>query len=146
MDYFVIRSKTKAEELCKEIMRKSLPFKVAIQEVFPIRSIASNDYYWGIVITPIADITGQSPDEVHEAYKRKFNFKQELRYNKRTRKMEWYIGTASTTGLDEREIWDYIMKVRADAELELHIIIMMPNETFIKELNFDHDRIETKKV
>ena len=143
MEYFVIRSKEKAEELCRQIMQKSLPFKVAIQEVFPTRSIESNDYYWGFVITPIANETGQDPDEVHEAYKRKYNFKHELRYNRKTRKMQWYIGTASTTGLDEREIWEYIMKCRADAELELHLTIMMPNEVFTNELNFKY---KTKKI
>jgi hypothetical protein len=138
MDFFVIRSKEKAEELCRQIMQKSLPFKVAIQEVFPTRSIESNDYYWGFVVTPVAIETGNDPEEVHEGWKIKYNFRHDLRYNSRTRKMQWYTGVASTTGLDEREIWEYIMKCRADAEIGLHITIMMPNEVFTNELTFKH--------
>ena len=147
MDYFVIRNKTQAEDLCRTIMQRRLPFKVALQDVYPIRSIESNDYYWGFVVTPVATETGQDPEEVHDAWKRKFNFKNDLRYNPKTKKMQWYTGVASTTGLDEREIWDFIMKCRADAELELHIICMMPNETFINELNFDFERKhQTKRI
>ena len=147
MDFFVIRSKEKAEELCRLIMQKRLPIKIAMQEVYPTRSLESNDYYWGVVITPIAEATGQKPKEVHESYKQMFNFKYDLRYNRKTKKMQWYVGTGSTTALDEREIWDYIMKVRADAELELHITIMMPNETFIRELNFNYERThKTKRI
>jgi hypothetical protein len=147
MDFFVIRNKEKAEELCRQIMQRRLPFKVALQEVYPVRSIESNDYYWGIVVTPVANETGQDPQEVHDAWKIKFNFKYDLRYNRKTKKMQWYIGAASTTGLDDREIWEYIMKCRADAELELHLTIMMPNETFINELDFDFERKhKTKRI
>jgi len=143
MDFFVIRTKEKAEELCRQIMQRSLPFKVALQDILPLRSLESNNYYWGIVVIPIANETGQDPDEVHEGYKIKFNFKHDLRYNSKTKKMQWYTGTASTTGLDEREIWDYIMRVRADAELELHLTIQMPNEVFTNELKFN---INTKRI
>jgi hypothetical protein len=146
MDFFVIRSKEKAEELCRMIMHKSLPFKVALQEIYPTRSLESNDYYWGFVVTPVAEATGQDPDEVHEEWKRKFNFKGEIRYNRRTKKMQWYVGAGSTTELTDREIWEYIMKCRAEAELDLHLTIMMPNETFIRELDFRREKIKTRKL
>jgi hypothetical protein len=142
MDYFVIKNKTQAEELCRLIMQRSMPFKVALQDILPQRSIESNDYLWGFIYTPIANHTGHSADEVHEAYKLMFNFKQELRYNKRTRKMQWYIGAASTTGLDEREIWDYIEKVRADAWLRFGLVLMMPNEVFTSKLDFSKKLIK----
>jgi len=142
MEFSVIRSKAKAEALCRKIMQLSLPFKIAIQEVFPVRSIEANDYYWGFVVTPIANETGLSIEEVHEGYRIKFNYTQEFRYNRKTRKMQFYIG-AGTTVVDERKFWEFVMKVRADAELELHLTIMMPNEAFTNELKFRH---QTKKI
>jgi len=50
--------------------------------------------------------------------------------------MEWITGVGSTTKLDMQEIWNYILKVRADAELELGVVIPMPNEVFVNELKY----------
>ena len=146
MDFFVIRSKAKAEELCRLIMQKSLPFKVALQEVFPLRSLEANSYYWGIILYYISEATGHTPDECHEGYRKKFNYSQEFVYNRKTRQMQFRVG-AGTTVVDEHKFYQFIFAVRADAEIELHIIIPMPSETFIPELNFDYERThKTKKI
>jgi len=143
MDYFVIRSKKKLDELYELLKHRSLPLKIYLQEVFPLRSVEANDYMWGVVYQAVALETGMTADEVHESFKRMFNFKPEFRYNPKTMKMQYYIGTSSTTRLDMYEFWDYIMKVRAWAEIELHICIPLPNEAFTNELKFRH---QTKKI
>jgi hypothetical protein len=136
VEYFVIKSKEKAEELCRIIRHSSLPFKFAIQEILPTRSIESNDYYWGFIVTPVANHTGHTTDEIHEIFKRMFNFKLDLRYNKRTRKMIWYVGAASTAGLDEKEIWEYIEKCRIEAWHTLEMTLLLPNEVWTNKLDF----------
>lgn len=135
MDFFVIRSKTKAEELCKMIMQKSLPFKIALQEVFPLRSLEANAYYWGIILYYISEHTGHTPEECHEGYRKMFNYTQEFIYNRRSRQYQFKIA-AGTTVVDEHAFYQYIFKVRADAEVEMHICIPLPNECFVPELNF----------
>ena len=122
-----------------------MPKKVADQDIYPLRTLESNAYLWGIVYQTIADATGHTSLEVHEEYKRKYNLRYDLVYRKKTEIWEWKMGTGSTTTLDMREIWEYIMKVRADAEIELRIIIQMPNEVFINELDFEHN-IETRRL
>lgn len=120
--------------------------KIAVQNVYPLRSLEANAYYWGIILAYISEVTGHTPEECHEGYRKKFNYSQEFRYNRRTRQYQFYIG-AGTTVVDEHKFYEYIFKVRADAELELHICIPMPNETFIRELNFDFERKhKTKRI
>lgn len=137
MELQTIINKRQLEDLIGQLRNYRLPFKIALQSIYPIRSVESNDYLWGFIYTPIAEETGQTPEEVHEAYKKKFNFRYDLKYNSKENKYVWVSGVGSTALLDTQEIWDYIMKVRADAEIELHLTLQMPNETFINELNFN---------
>ncbi len=141
MDYFVIRNKKQALELSRLLQERRLPYKVAVQDIFPARSVDFNDYLWGFIYAPIAECTGNSPEEVHEAYKRKFNFKHDFVYDTKTRKYKLIIESGSTTMLNTKEIWDYAARIRADAEIELHITLMLPNESFVPELDFEHDKI-----
>lgn len=146
MDFFVIRNKKQAEEVARILLNKRLPYKVAIQEIYPLRSLKSNAYYWGIVLAYIADASGHSQMECHEAYKIKYNFRYDIEYNPETRMFDWNMGVKSTTSLDEKEIWEYIFKVRSDGEIEHHIIIPLPNECFIPEINFRNDNIILKRL
>lgn len=135
MDFFVIRSKKKLDELYDLLKQRSLPMKIAVQEVFPLRSLEANSYYWGVILYYISEYTGHTPEECHEGYRRMFNYSQEFMYNRRTRQYQFKI-RAGTTVVDEHAFYQFIFKVRADAELELHITIPLPNENFIPELNF----------
>ena len=146
MKVTILRNKKQALSLCESIMQARLPLKVATQEVFPTRSLESNAYLWGIVYESISQATGHTPLEVHEAYKLMFNFRFDLHYNPKSNMYEWVMGVGSTTTMDYKEIWEYIMKVRADAEIEMSIIIPMPNECFINELEFEHDKMEIKRL
>ncbi len=128
------------QEYKEYLTNLNLPIKVASQPIYPIRSLDINAYLWGIVYTAIADETGQTPEEVHEGYKLKFRFRGDFVYNKQFDRYDYVIGTQSTTKADGLELWEYAMRVRADAEIEMFFIIPMPQEVFITdELNFDHE-------
>jgi len=146
MYFGVIRNKKQALDLCENIKEMRLPFKYALQPIFPLRGLDANAYYWGIVLKMISDETGQSIEECHEAWKRKHNFRWDFIFNSLTGTYEFTAGVDSTTVLDGKEFWDYIMRVRADAEIELHICIPNPNESFVPEVNFDHDKIEQRRI
>jgi hypothetical protein len=146
MDLLIIRNKSQLKFLTDLLSERRLPFKVALQDIYPIRSVDFNDYLWGFIYTPIAEATGHSPEEVHEECKRKYNFKWDFEYNEATKKYEIVIEAGSTTKLNTKEMWDYAAKIRAEAELELHIILMLPNESFIPELDFEHDKLEEHKL
>lgn len=146
MELSVIRNKKQLQHLIEMLSEKRLPFKVALQDVYPGRSVDFNDYLWGYIYTPIATETGSTPEEVHEECKRRYNFKYDFEFNDLTRKYDLVVKSGSTTKLDVKEMWDYAAKIRAEAELELHIILMLPNETFVPELDFDkHDKLIQKK-
>lgn len=146
MDYFVIRNRKQLMELVDLMEKHRLPFKCAIDDIYPVRSVDFNDYLWGFIYTPIAEETGHTPEEVHEECKRKYNFRHDFEYNKEKGKYELVAGVGSTTELNTKEIWDYAMKIRAEAEIELHITLHLPNESFVNELDFKHDLIEEKRL
>jgi len=146
LDFGVIRNKRQALDLCEKIGQMRTPFKYALQDIYPMRSLDANAFYWGIVLKMISDETGQSIEECHEAYKRKYNFRWDFIFNSLTGTYEFTSGVDSTTELDGKEFLDYIMKIRAEAEVDLHITIPLPNECFVPELNYDHDKIELRKM
>jgi len=146
MDFFVIRNKKQASDLAKMLLERRLPYKVAVQDIFPARSVDFNDYLWGFIYTPIAVATGHSPEEVHEACKRKYNFRYDFEFNDKKNKYELVVKAGSTTTLDVKEIWDYAAKIRAEAEIELHLTLHLPNEAFVPELDFKHDLIEERRL
>lgn len=146
MDLFIIRSKKQLSDLKELLDQRRLPFKVALQDIYPGRSLLSNAYYWGIVLKLISDATGHTQIECHEGYKHKYNFRHDIAYNPKTGQYEWVMDVGSTAALDEKEMWDYIFKVRADGEIEHHIIIPLPSECFIPELQFENNKIKHKRL
>jgi len=118
---------------------RRLPFKAALQDMYPKRSIDLNDYLWGFIYTPIANHTGHSPIEVHEECKRTYNHRFDFQYNPDTKREEIVFGVGSTTTMDMKDMWDYAARIRADAELDLHITLLLPNEAWIDELNFEYE-------
>ena len=146
MDVSIIRNKRQVDDLCNLLKVRRIPFKIAIQDIFPTRSLESNNYYWGIVLAYASDATGHTAEEIHEICKVRHNFKYDIEYNSETKQYEWVMGVKSTTTLDEKEIWEYIFKCRVEFELELNIIIPLPSESFIPELKFDHDKVKEHRL
>jgi hypothetical protein len=136
MDLAVIRNEKQREDLIKSLTAKRLPIKVVTQEMYPTRSIAFNDYLWGFVYAPIAEETGHTIEEVHEACKQIYNFRCDFRPGPGG---QWHCTgeVDSTTVLDRKEAWEYAARIRADAEIELGVTIALPDEVFIPELIFE---------
>lgn len=84
------------------------------------RSNNQNRYYWGVVIDLIADHTGYTPEEAHDAMKMMFLRKYE----------DSIIPTIrSTTDLNTIEFEEYMKSVRQWASMEIEVYIPLPNET-----------------
>ena len=81
------------------------------------RSLKENNYYWGIVLTLLAEATGFTPEEAHDAMRWKF-----------LRKGQRFETVRSTTGLTTNEFEEYLEKIRLFAAQELNCIIPLPNE------------------
>ena len=140
IEYHVIRNKKSLKEFADRLNEKRLPLKIAVQEIEPVRDLPVNNYLWGIVYTTIAEATGNDIESVHEGYKRKFRFRHDFRYNKKLDRYEFILATQSTASEGRYELWNYIMQVRADAEIDCRIVIPMPNEVFVTdELSFEED-------
>ena len=147
VDLFVIRNRRQLQDMIDLLKDKRLPFRIAFQEIYPLRSVEFNDYLWGFIYTPIALFTGHTPEEVHEECKRKYNFKHDFVFNNETKRYDLVLAKGSTTAMSTKDIWEYAMQIRAEAEIELHITLPLPNEAFIPELNFEHEnKTEEKKL
>jgi hypothetical protein len=93
---------------------------VRIEPARKLRTLPENAYYWGVVLTMIAEETGHTPEEVHhsepiEALRRKLSAP-----------LGWITG--STTDLSTVEFEDYLTRIRAWAATFLGMFIPLPNE------------------
>lgn len=79
------------------------------------RSLQENSYYWGVVLQHIADTTGYTPEEVHDAMRWKF-----------LRVSGWFERVRSTTSLTTTEFEEYLEKIRTFAVQELDCPIPLP--------------------
>ena len=137
MDFAVIRNNRQRERLIEAIQERRLPFRVALQNLYPVRSVDFNAYLWGVVYYYISLETGHTQIEVHEACKVRYNFRHDFKYSKKTGKWKLVSKVDSSTAMFSKEFMEYVMRVRADAEIELHITIPLPNEEFKPELAFE---------
>jgi hypothetical protein len=84
------------------------------------RTLPENAYYWGVVLTMIAEETGHTPEEVHHS--------EPIEALRRTLddKLGWITG--STTDFSTVEFEDYLTRIRAWAATCLGLFIPLPNE------------------
>ena len=81
------------------------------------RSINQNNYYWGVVVKIMADFTGYTEDEMHDALRLKFLGKDGIL---KTMK--------STKDLSTVEMEEYLANIRMWASRDLGVYIPLPNE------------------
>lgn len=86
------------------------------------RSHSQNSYLWGVVYPLIAEYTGHSTEELHEAFKHLFLPRATFLGDKEI------LANKSTTELSTVEMEDYLMRVRVWAGEELGVSIPLPNE------------------
>lgn len=104
------------KELCVNEGKKVL---LEIHKIKNVRSNSQNSYYWGVVIDILADYTGYTAEEMHNALKWKFLRKVN----------EKQIETVkSTTGLTTEEFGFYLEAIKNWASKELSVYIPDSNE------------------
>jgi len=98
---------------------------VAVKFTRPVstRSKSQNAYLWGVVYTTVAESTGHTTEEVHDACKELFLPRRFVQLG--TNEVEV---AKSTTQLSTDEFEKYLTQLRAWAETELNIRIPLPNE------------------
>ena len=134
----MVRNNEIRDWVIEVIKAHRLPFKMQIQMIFPDKSIPQLAYIFGVVCKRIADDTGHSPTEVYEAYKR--NFKIEYSQDPAG---NWVLRQKGASDFDTVDCEDFALMIRADAINEMGIVIELPNECFISELDFsEQDKIQ----
>ena len=108
-------------------------YRVFVLDAKKLRSTSQNRYYWGVVLSALADHTGYDDVQLHELMKKKFNLQTGTIGNK----IEDWGG--STTNLNTKDFSDYIEKIRvwANVEMECHIPEAgeMDDETIVELIN-----------
>lgn len=95
------------------------------------RSLDQNAYYWGVVLTLIAEHTGYETDELHELFKQRFNPMTVLGDT---------IG-GSTKKLGTSGFSAYVERIRRFALTELQIDIPEPNQPPLSDLQSDREGV-----
>ena len=137
-DFYIARNKELQAWIVEIVKNYHLPFKLQIQPIFPDKSINQLGYLFGVVIKRIADYSGHSPKEVYEAYKHnlKIEYSQDPTGN-------WGLRIKGASDFDTVDCEEFALMIRADAILEMNLVIELPNECFISELDFaEQDKIE----
>jgi hypothetical protein len=108
----------------RDVIRKheGRQVNIEIKRYYPKkdRSNEQNRYMWGVVYRLLADYTGHSPEEIHEAMKYEFLLSRESKLKV----------PRSTADLSTIEMEDYLSRVREFASLELGVYIPEPNEYY----------------
>jgi hypothetical protein len=118
----VIRNNRQRDEMIEAVQLMRLPFKYSFQDIYPAKSPDQLAYLFGVVYKAIAEYTGHSILEVHEAYKVLFN-------------MEWgeedWVWDFRIKGISRHNIMqlrEFTEKVVADAMVDMGLVIGQPNE------------------
>lgn len=137
-DFYVARNKELQAWIVEIVKNYRLPFKLQIQPIYPDKSVSQLGYLFGVVCKRIADHTGHSPTEVYEAYKR--NFKIEYSQD---RAGNWALRQKGASDFDTVDCEEFALMIRADAVVEMGLVIELPNECFISALDFsEQDKIQ----
>jgi len=126
IEHGIVRSEQDKNTLISVIKQRKLPFKVVTQDVYPVRSLDQNAYYW-FIITIIAYCIGEDYLSVHKDYANKFLYGYWP-----NKKSKWSMRVRSTTELNTVEMADYTNRVRIDA-VQMGINTPNPNEIITDE-------------
>lgn len=97
--------------------------EVIVRRKVKIRTTNQNSYYWGVVLSMLAEHTGHTAEEMHEIFKGMFLPRKFVRVARRDVEIR-----RSTTELSTEEFEDYQERIRAFAAQELGFRIPLPHE------------------
>lgn len=116
-----IRHRKLFDKLCAQF-REGAELLVTVERVTATRSPEANRFYWAGLVTPIAEATGHTKNEMHEILKRMFLPHVVLVPGKGgVIVAEFQLG-GSTRKLDKNEFYEYMEEIRAWASTELGLV------------------------
>ena len=107
---------------------EGFPVHITIEKARAARSVRQNRFYWGVVIAMVADYTGYSAEETHEALKTLFLPKKVAMLDGNGDVVNELVIGGSTTVLKTIEFEDYMERIREFAREKFGIEIPLPNE------------------
>ena len=99
------------------------------------RTIPQNSYYWGIVLSMIADSTGYTTEELHEFFKRLY-----LKKIITIGGVDYEV-SESTKKLNTEQFSQYIEKIKKFSVMKLDLHIPSPNE-----IDYENEFVIDEKV
>ncbi len=106
---------------------KDCEVTVTIERAHAHRSQKANRYYWGVVVHLIADHTGYTPDETHQALKQLFLPKKLAAAGKNGEIVEELVIGGSTAQLNTIEFGEYVSHIKQWALEKLDVVIPEPD-------------------
>lgn len=103
-------------------MQNGWQLELTLQRKRATRSIQANAYYWGVVLHLISDCTGDTPDDLHDYFKRRFNPKPLAI----AQEGEDAVTGGSTRDMNTNQFYEYIERIRQFAAEFLDINIPDP--------------------
>lgn len=87
-----------------------------------------NKYYWGVVISTVANRTGYEVEELHEMFKKKFALRTRFSFNGYADNTIVEEFPQSTKMMNTKEFGDYVDKIIRWFDENFHEHIPAPNE------------------
>ena len=125
MKHFVINIRSEEEKLIEILRATEKPYAVYYKRILPKATTQQMRYLWGVCYKKIADYTGHTTIEVHEALMRIFHLEDTPTDNPNF----WELKIRSLSTFDTVEITVWAEQVAAWARTELDIYIPLPYET-----------------
>ena len=94
---------------------------ITLSRKYKKRSIPENNYYWGCIVTPLAEHFGYTPEEMHETLKWMFLRIEEPGKPPRIR-------STASEDFTTKDAEEYYEKIRIWALREYGIKLQLPNE------------------
>lgn len=114
-------------KIIKDLEGKRVELVIKKFKEYKERSLDQNAYYWGGIVTPLAEELGYTTDEMHEVLKMHFlGTKREVKG--RGGKVKMLYRSGSTASLSTAEFEALMSKIRSWASLELGIYLLSPDE------------------
>lgn len=117
----ILRDRRAFDE-CIRSLRSGLQVEIEVTRLHATRSLPANRYYWGVVIAALCELTGYTPEEMHEICKQKF-IPKTLAVCRNGDVVAEFVMGGSTRGLDQAQFSRYVDDIKswAGAELDLYI-------------------------
>lgn len=122
-----IRDRAAMDSIIAELP-EGLELQMEITRLRATRSQQANRYYWGVVLKALSELTGYTPEDLHDLMKAKFIPKELAITTGNGEVVDSFVLGGSTRQLDTKEFYEYVERIRLWANTTLGLAIPEPNE------------------